>query len=497
MISPYSRQRTPNGIKAMCGLCTWHDVDTKEHCVNFRFHVRQRRTKVRYTESMRKKLKNFLNVILIGGLTAVLLGTGISQSLTAEATTAGEVQGQIDQHTNDLNNANQKVTDLVTQQELLQEQIDDFNAELANTMASIGVMEDQLAAKEQELAAKEGEIAAKEEEIVQKEQQIEQTQAEYDAAVVREEAQRENMAVCARMIYERGEESYLDALLTGKGLADILNQMDRVEKVCEYENTVLEEYITVKNQVHDLWDLLVEEKAALEDDKVRLEADREQLASDKQQLEADRAGLQQQKSYLDGMLAKKKQESANYEEEIRKAKASAAAAKALLKQDQEALRKLQSGSAGTGTSGNGGNAGSAGTGTSSGGGTPAPSAPTGGSGTGQEIANYACQFVGNPYVMGGTSLTGGADCSGFVYRVYADFGYSLPRTSYQQETAGVGVSYESAQPGDIICYTGHVGIYIGNGQIVHASNSAPYPAGGIKISNATYRSIVAVRRIIN
>ena len=105
--------------------------------------------------------------------------------------------------------------------------------------------------------------------------------------------------------------------------------------------------------------------------------------------------------------------------------------------------------------------------------------------------------MGNPYVMGGTSLTGGADCSGFVYRVYADFGYSLPRTSYQQETAGVGVSYESAQPGDIICYTGHVGIYIGNGQIVHASNSAPYPAGGIKISNATYRSIVAVRRIVN
>ena len=449
---------------------------------------------------MRKKYKIFLNFILTTGLAALLFASGISQSLTVEATSVDEVQGQIDKHTDALDNANQQVVALETEQEILQEQIDDFNAELANTMASIGAMEDQLAAKEQELAAKEGEIAAKEEEIERKKQEIEQTQAEYEAAVAREEAQRENMAVCTRMMYERGEESYLDALLEGKGLSDILNRMDRVEKVYRYENTVLENYITVKNQVHDLWDLLVAEKAGLEEDKVQLETDRELLASAKQQLEADRAQLQQQKSYLDGMLAKKKQESANYAEEIKQAKAlseqevldAAAAAKELLKQDQERLKQLQSNN--TGTTGNGGGASAP----SGGGGTSAPPPPSGGgSGTGQQIANYACQFVGNPYVMGGTSLTGGADCSGFVYRVYADFGYSLPRTSYQQETAGVGVSYDSAQPGDIVCYTGHVGIYIGNGQIVHASNSAPYPAGGIKISNATYRPIVAVRRIVN
>lgn len=441
---------------------------------------------------MRKKYKIFLNFILTTGLAALLFASGISQSLTVEATSVDEVQGQIDKHTDALDNANQQVVALETEQEILQEQIDDFNAELANTMASIGAMEDQLAAKEQELAAKEGEIAAKEEEIERKKQEIEQTQAEYEAAVAREEAQRENMAVCTRMMYERGEESYLDALLEGKGLSDILNRMDRVEKVYRYENTVLENYITVKNQVHDLWDLLVAEKAGLEEDKVQLETDRELLASAKQQLEADRAQLQQQKSYLDGMLARKKQESANYAEEIKQAKAAAAEAKELLKQDQERLKQLQSNN--TGTTGNGGGASAP----SGGGGTSAPPPPSGGgSGTGQQIANYACQFVGNPYVMGGTSLTGGADCSGFVYRVYADFGYSLPRTSYQQETAGVGVSYDSAQPGDIVCYTGHVGIYIGNGQIVHASNSAPYPAGGIKISNATYRPIVAVRRIVN
>ena len=111
----------------------------------------------------------------------------------------------------------------------------------------------------------------------------------------------------------------------------------------------------------------------------------------------------------------------------------------------------------------------------------------------QAVADFAVQFVGNPYVWGGTSLTNGADCSGFVQSVYANFGVSLPRTSYEQQNAGTEVSYADAQPGDLICYGGHVAIYMGNGQIVHASNSQD----GIKISNdATYRTIVSVRRLV-
>lgn len=117
---------------------------------------------------------------------------------------------------------------------------------------------------------------------------------------------------------------------------------------------------------------------------------------------------------------------------------------------------------------------------------------TGGSELGQSVASYACQFVGNPYVYGGTSLTNGADCSGFVMSVYANFGVSLPHSSAGDRSVGTAVDgLANAQPGDIICYSGHVAIYIGNGQIVHASTAKT----GIKISDVNYRTPLGVRRI--
>lgn len=117
---------------------------------------------------------------------------------------------------------------------------------------------------------------------------------------------------------------------------------------------------------------------------------------------------------------------------------------------------------------------------------------TGGSELGQSVASYACQFVGNPYVYGGTSLTNGADCSGFVMSVYANFGVSLPHSSAGDRSVGTAVDgLANAQPGDIICYSGHVAIYIGNGQIVHASTAKT----GIKISDVNYRTPLGIRRI--
>ena len=403
------------------------------------------------TNKNRKKIKKIVNCILITGLTAGVVSSDFPEAMIVEATTISEVQENINKHQNELNNLNNQIADLEDEQDLIEEQIADLNAEIINTMASIGFLED--------------EIAQKEEEIAEKQVQIENTQAEYEAAVAREESQRQNMRDCTRMMYENNDISYLTAILEGKGLSDILNQMDYIERVYEYSMGRLDEFVETKNQVHELWDRLEEEKAGLDQDKANLEADRATMES----LKAD----------LDVKLAKKKKESANFEAEIKKAQQEAAVAKKLLQQDQQKLKQLQQAQNAANIA-------------------IQPTNYTSvidnaqGSELGKTIAKYACQFIGNPYVMGGTSLTNGADCSGFTYKVYQDFGYSIPRTSYLQRSAGTEVSYENAQPGDLICYDGHVAMYIGGGLIVHASNAKT----GIKVSKAQYRTILSVRRII-
>lgn len=111
---------------------------------------------------------------------------------------------------------------------------------------------------------------------------------------------------------------------------------------------------------------------------------------------------------------------------------------------------------------------------------------------GQAVVDYAVQFVGNPYVTGGTSLTRGADCSGFVLSVYKKFGVSLPHSSYAMRSYGKAVSRSNIQPGDVICYSGHVAIYVGNGRTVAARNSRV----GIGYSNAWYTSVITIRRFV-
>ncbi len=112
--------------------------------------------------------------------------------------------------------------------------------------------------------------------------------------------------------------------------------------------------------------------------------------------------------------------------------------------------------------------------------------------SGSEVVNYASQFVGNPYVWGGTSLTNGADCSGFIMSIFKHFGITLPHSSYLLRSCGKNVSYSNAKPGDIICYSGHVALYAGNGKIIGAQSSKV----GIKYENATYKPIICVRRVL-
>lgn len=410
-------------------------------------------------------IKKYINCIIVISLTAASVSWLSPEPMVAGATTIGEVQENINKRQNEINEINRQIASFEDEQDLIEEQIADLNAEIVNTMASIDVMEEQIGQKELE-------ISDKELQIDDKKVQIDETEAEYEASVEREEKQRQSMMDCTRMMYENNDVSYLTSILSGKGLSDILNQMDYVERVYEYSMDRLDAFVETKNQVHDLWDRLEQEKAELEQQKSGLE-------QDKAGLEADREQLNALKSDLNVKLAKKKKESANYDAEIKKAQQQAAAAKKLLQQDQQRLKQLQTAqSAANMTIAT----------------TNYTSIIEGASGSdlGKKIAKYACQFVGNPYVSGGTSLTNGADCSGFTYRIYQDFGYSIPRTSYLQRSAGTEVSYENAQPGDLICYDGHVAMYIGGGMIVHASSAKT----GIKVSRAQYRTILSVRRIV-
>lgn len=401
-------------------------------------------------------------------LTLGLMRFGISRPLTAEATTMSEIQQEIDRLQKELEAEYGKISDLEAEQDMILEKMDDLNSEIINTMASIGLKTEEISEKKDEIAAKEGEIE-------EKKQQIVLTAAEYEAAKNQEEAQRADMAVRTRMLYEQGSVTYLNSLLDGAGLADVLNRMDYIEKIYDYSKFKLDEYIEAKDQIQNLWNLLEEQEADLQ-------LHKEQLENERANLEEQKSGLEEQEENLNVLLDRLKKESANYDKAISKARQEAAVAQRLLKQNQDRLKQMEAAQSvvnGTYTSDYSSIINKA-----------------SGSDLGKKIANYACQYIGNPYVYGGTSLTNGTDCSGFTYRIYSNFGYTLPRTSYDQRSAGTGVSYENAQPGDLICYDGHVAMYIGGGLIVHASNSNPYPRGGIKISNAQYRTILAVRRII-
>ena len=189
-----------------------------------------------------------------------------------------------------------------------------------------------------------------------------------------------------------------------------------------------------------------------------------------------------------------RQAAARAAEEARKAREAGAARAAA---EQEAARKAAekqeakksgsgSGAAASSSAAAGGSSAGSGSGSSAGQSTQTASS------NGQAVVDYARQFLGNPYVYGGNSLTNGTDCSGFVKGVYAAFGINLPRTSAEQRSVGYAVSLSEIQPGDIVCYSGHVGIYAGNNTLIHASNEK---TGITLTSPVTYRSVLAVRRI--
>lgn len=412
---------------------------------------------------MKKRIRNTIGLLL-----CVLLL--VENSRGVQAVTIEELQRQIAESQNYLNSENETISGLQDEQDLIEEEISDTEAELVNLYTEIGVLEDEIREQEEKITEKEAEIAVAEE--------------DYKAAEAEEKRQYEAMKERIRFTYEQGESSYVELLLSSGSFSELLNRAEFIEEVSAYDDRMLEEYQKIKQQVADM--------------KAKLEADKAELVEEKEALEADKAVLAQQQSYLNGILAQKKAVSANYDAEIAEAKSRAAQYKQQIAADTKQIEQLkeeerrrlaaQNAAASGGTTNTSINPNAANTIAAA----QAIVAQSGGSSSGKSIANYACQFIGNPYVSGGTSLTNGADCSGFIFRLYADYGYRVPRTSSQLRSVGTGVSYAEAQPGDIICYEGHVGMYIGGGMIVHASTQRT----GIKVSNAQYRPILAVRRVL-
>lgn len=340
--------------------------------------------------------------------------------------------------------------------------------------------------------------------------QIQRADRDYRQAEEKRQRQYDILKKRIQFLYEEGDITYLDILLKAKNIGDVVSQTEYFRQLYEYDQEIIQRYEKLKQEAAGKKELLEEKQS---------------------QLEVMEEENESQQKELEGFIEARKTESSSFALELEEAQARAAQAagevirkteeirilrarqeEERIRQEKERIRQEQEsagrepGSAGQASGAAGREPGAAGwepgaagrepggAGWESGGAGTAGGRPVksiGGTEFGRNVADYALQFVGNPYVYGGTSLTGGTDCSGYTQSVYRHFGVSIPRTSGEQAGFGREIPYEDMEPGDLVCYSGHVAMYIGGGRIVHASSRKE----GIKVSNdPAYRTIVSIRR---
>ena len=453
---------------------------------------------------------------------------GFSQFSVALADKKSDAENKKKEAEASLESKKDEIDAIEEKQRHLRGEIDDLDAELVNVMIELSTLEEELSVKQDEL---------------------DETKANLKQAKQDEQEQYEAMKLRIRFMYEKGNTAMLTSILESKSIADLLNRVEYVNEVYDYDRNLLAEYEDTKKQVASLKDQQKEEIKGLEakrqeyqvaqenfentiaqkkdevdDFDTKLAAARELAAEYQETINAQNTIIAQENERIERerlereRLERERQERERQERE--RAEAAAAAAAAATRASSQAAAGAPAGGSspgaagaaadGSSASGSGqepggaSNGGSGNEGGEASGGSDNSGGDSGSAGGGQDpgyttgisgsdVVNYALQFVGNPYVWGGKDPNTGADCSGFTSYVYAHFGIGIPSYSYAQRSVGREVSYENAQPGDLICYSGHVAIYMGNGQIVHAKGTA---YGICAYDSATYRSIITVRRLL-
>lgn len=407
-----------------------------------------------------------------------------------------------------------------------QQELDEINNQIDSIHAAQSQLQQEMEEYDAQLIGLLTDMELLDADIEEKQAQIEEADADLKAAREEEETQYEAMKTRIQYMYENSDGNMFAAMLGAESVTDLLNRVEYVSRVYDYDRDQLTAYQEIVQQVEDLTIQLAEEMAEMEELQINYQEQAVALETLIDEKSSDIAAF-------DAQLKDAKKIAGKYAETIRQQntiiakqeaaiEAEIAAEEARKAAEEEAKRAAEEAAKATENSGDtegteSGNEAStqvaensedSSENSSSGENSEEESEDNGGSSNGltdndldpayttsvkgSDVVKYASQFVGNPYVFGGTSLTEGCDCSYFVMACFKEFGIYLPRSSYAMQSKGNPVSYNCAKAGDIICYPGHVAIYMGDGKIVHASS----PTKGICYGSATYRTISTIRRVL-